>query len=245
MSDYRGFPQAGASSTSLDLGLRSYMLKVYNYMAAGLATTGVAALVTYNLTVQSMTPVVLTPLGNVLFHSPAIWVLMFAPIALVFWLSFRIQHMSVGTAQMVFWAYAALVGVGFTPLAFIYTGASLVQVFLVTAAAFASLSLYGYVTKRDLTGMGAFLYMGLIGLIIASLVNIFFASSAMNFALSVIGVLIFTGLTAYDTQRIKNMYYATDDGAMVGRKAVMGALTLYLDFINLFLSLLRIMGDRR
>ena len=245
MSDYRGFPQTGTTTAGLDLGLRSYMLKVYNYMAAGLAVTGVAALVMYNLTVQSSEPLALTALGNTLFHGPLLWVLMIAPIGLVMWLSFGIQRMSVGTAQLVFWAYAALVGVGFTPLAFVYTHGSLVQVFMVTAATFASLSLYGYVTKRDLTGMGSFLFMGLIGLVIASLVNIFLQSSAVNFALSVVGVLVFTGLTAYDTQSIKNMYYAGDDGVMMGRKAIMGALRLYLDFINLFLSLLRLMGDRR
>lgn len=242
MSDYRGYPQSGTTTAGLDLGLRSYMLKVYNYMAAGLAVTGVAALVTYNLTIQDGH---LTQLGMTMFNSPLKWVLLFAPIGLVFWLSFGIQRMSVGTAQAVFWLYAALVGVGFTPLALIYTGASLVQVFMVTAATFGALSLWGYTTKRDLTGMGSFLFMGLIGLIIASLVNIWFQSAAATFALSVIGVLVFTGLTAYDTQKIKDMYYAGDDGTMIGRKAIMGALTLYLDFINLFLSLLRLMGDRR
>jgi len=242
MSDYRGYPQSGTTASGLDLGLRSYMLKVYNYMAGGLALTGVAALVTYNLAVQNGA---LTPLGQTLFHGPMLWVLMLAPIALVFWLSFGIQRMSVGTAQLVFWAYAALVGIGFTPLALVYTGGSLVQAFMVTAAAFAGLSLYGYTTKRDLTGFGAFLFMGLIGLILASVVNIFIGSSAVSFALSVISVLVFTGLTAWDTQKIKNMYYAGDDGVMMGRKAIMGALNLYLDFINLFLSILRLMGDRR
>ena len=242
MSDYRGYPQSGTTASGLDLGLRSYMLKVYNYMAGGLALTGVAALVTYNLAVQNGA---LTPLGQTLFHGPMLWVLMLTPIALVFWLSFGIQRMSVGTAQLVFWAYAALVGIGFTPLALVYTGGSLVQAFMVTAAAFAGLSLYGYTTKRDLTGFGAFLFMGLIGLILASVVNIFIGSSAVSFALSVISVLVFTGLTAWDTQKIKNMYYAGDDGVMMGRKAIMGALNLYLDFINLFLSILRLMGDRR
>jgi uncharacterized protein len=245
MSDFRNFPQAGTSSVGMDLGLRSYMLKVYNYMAGGLALTGAAAFGTYNMAVQSSTPLVLTPLGTTLFHGPLMWILLLAPLALVFFLSFRIQSMSVGAAQLTFWIYAALVGVGFTPLALVYTSGSLVQAFLVTAAAFASLSLYGYTTKRDLTGFGAFLFMGLIGLIIASLVNLFLQSSAMNFALSVIGVLVFTGLTAWDTQQIKNMYYAGDDGVMMGRKAIMGALRLYLDFINLFMSVLRLMGDRR
>ena len=242
MSDYRGYPQSGTQTTGVDLGLRSYMLKVYNYMAGGLALTGVAALVTYNLAVQNGA---LTPLGQTLFHGPMLWVLMLAPIALVFWLSFGIQRMSVGTAQLVFWAYAALVGIGFTPLALVYTGGSLVQAFMVTAAAFAGLSLYGYTTKRDLSGFGAFLFMGLIGLILASVVNIFIGSSAVSFALSVISVLVFTGLTAWDTQKIKEMYSAHDDGTVAGRKAVMGALALYLDFINLFLMLLRLFGGRR
>ncbi|MBG1233676.1 Bax inhibitor-1/YccA family protein [Aestuariivirga litoralis] len=242
MADYRGFPQSGTTTAGLDLGLRSYMLKVYNYMAGGLALTGAAALGTYSVAVQNGQ---LTPLGLTLFKGPLMWVLLLAPLAMVFFLSFRINKMSVGAAQLTFWAYAALVGVGFTPLALVYTGASLAQVFMVTAGTFGAVSLYGYTTKRDLTGFGSFLFMGLIGLIIASLVNIFLQSSAMSFALSVVGVLVFTGLTAYDTQKIKDMYYAGDDGTMMGRKAIMGALNLYLDFINLFLSLLRLMGDRR
>ena len=245
MSDYRGFPQAGARSASVDVGLRAYMQKVYNYMAGGLALTGASAIATYNMAVASEQPLALTAFGNTLFHGPVMWLLVLAPLGLVMFLSFGIQRMSVGTAQLSFWAYAALVGVSFATLGLVYTHGSIARVFLITAAAFASLSLYGYTTKRDLIGMGAFLFMGLIGLVIASLVNLFFMSSAMSFALSVIGVLVFTGLTAYDTQRIKNMYYAGDDGATVGRKAIMGALTLYLDFINMFMSLLRLFGDRR
>lgn len=243
MSDYRGFPQTGATTAGLDLGLRSYMLKVYNYMAAGLALTGVAALVTYNLAVQNGA---LTPLGVTLFHGPLMWILMLAPIALVFWLSFGIQRMSVGTAQLVFWAYAALVGIGFTPLALVYTGGSLVRVFMVTAAAFAALSLYGYTTKRDLTGFGAFLFMGLIGLIIASVVNLFLASSALSFGISVLGVLIFAGLTAWDTQRLKEMYlYSNLDPESAAKLSVNGALSLYLNFINMFQMLISLLGDRR
>ena len=245
MSDYRGFPQAGARSAAVDVGLRAYMQKVYNYMAGGLALTGASAIGTYNMAVASEQPLALTAFGNTLFHGPLMWLLVLAPLGLVMFLSFGIQRMSVGTAQLSFWAYAALVGMSFATLGLVYTHGSIARVFLITAAAFASLSLYGYTTKRDLTGMGAFLFMGLIGLVIASLVNLFFMSSAMSFALSVIGVLVFTGLTAYDTQRIKNMYYAGDDGATVGRKAIMGALTLYLDFINMFMSLLRLFGDRR
>ena len=243
MSDYRGFPQAGARSTAVDQGLRAYMQKVYNYMAGGLALTGASAIGTYNMAV---TPEgALTPLGMTLFHGPVMWLLVLAPLGLVMFLSFGIQRMSVGTAQLSFWAYAALVGMSFATLGLVYTHGSIARVFLITAAAFGSLSLYGYTTKRDLTGFGAFLFMGLIGLIIASVVNIFFASSAVSFALSVVGVLVFTGLTAYDTQRIKNLYYAGDDGVTIGRKAIMGALTLYLDFINMFLMLLRLFGDRR
>ena len=243
MSDYRGFPQTGARSTAVDQGLRAYMQKVYNYMAGGLALTGASAIGTYNMAV---TPEgALTPLGMTLFHGPVMWLLVLAPLGLVMFLSFGIQRMSVGTAQLSFWAYAALVGMSFATLGLVYTHGSIARVFLITAAAFGSLSLYGYTTKRDLTGFGAFLFMGLIGLIIASVVNIFLVSSAVSFALSVVGVLIFTGLTAYDTQRIKNMYYASDDGVTMGRKAIMGALTLYLDFINMFLMLLRLFGDRR
>jgi FtsH-binding integral membrane protein len=244
MSDYRGFPQSSArSGAAMDLGLRSYMQRVYNYMAGGLALTGATAVGTYNLAV---TPDgTLTPLGTTLFHGPMMWLLVLAPLGLVMFLSFGIQRMSVGTAQVAFWAYAALVGMSFATLGLVYTHGSIARVFLITAAAFASLSVYGYTTKRDLTGLGAFMFMGLIGLVIASLVNLFFMSSAMSFALSVVGVLVFTGLTAYDTQRIKDMYYSGDDGVTLGRKAIMGALTLYLDFINLFLSLLRIFGDRR
>lgn len=234
MSDYRGFPQAGARSTAVDEGLRAYMIRVYNYMAMGLALTGLAAFATMT-----------SGLAPVLFVGPMKWVVLLAPLAMVMFLSFRIQTLSVPAAQLAFWVYAALVGVSLTPIAFVYTGASIAKVFFITAAAFGSLSLYGYTTKRDLTGFGAFLFMGLIGLIIASLVNIFFMSSAVSFALSVVGVLVFTGLTAYDTQRIKNMYYQSSDSVSIGRMAVMGALTLYLDFINMFMSLLRLFGDRR
>ena len=234
MSDYRGFPQAGARSTAVDEGLRAYMIRVYNYMAMGLALTGFAAFATMS-----------SGLAPVLFVGPMKWVVLLAPLGMVMFLSFRIQTMSVPAAQLAFWVYAAMMGVSLTPIAFVYTGASIAKVFFITAASFGSLSLYGYTTKRDLTGFGAFLFMGLIGLVIASLVNLFLASSAVSLALSVVGVLVFTGLTAYDTQRIKNMYYQSSDSVSVGRMAVMGALTLYLDFLNMFMSLLRLFGDRR
>ena len=244
MSDYRNFPQTGArTGVGVDLGLRAHMLKVYNYMALGLALTGVAAFVTFNMAVDSSGA--LTPLGLTLFRGPFMWLLVLAPVGLVMWLSFGINRMSVGTAQTVFWLYAALVGVSLASLGLVYKAGSIGQVFMISAATFGAVSLYGYTTKRDLTSMGAFLFMGLIGLVIASVVNLFLASSALAFALSVVGVLVFTGLTAYDTQKIKEMYYAGDDGVALGRKAIMGALSLYLDFINLFLSMLRLFGERR
>ncbi len=244
MAEVRYQPQT-QTQVAIDQGLRSYMLKVYNYMAAGLGITGVAAVATYMAAVDTSSGTQqLTPLGTMLFASPLMWVIVFAPVALVFFLSFRIQHMSVAAAQTTFWVYAALVGISFASLGLVYTHGSIARVFMITAGTFGAMSLYGYTTKRDLTGMGSFLFMGLIGIIIASLVNIFFASSAMNFIISVLGVVIFTGLTAYDTQKIKEMYFAGDEVATMGRKAIMGALSLYLDFINLFLMLLRLFGNR-
>ena len=248
MADTRYQPQTQAQTgaqVAIDQGLRAYMLKVYNYMAAGLGITSVAAVGTYMAAVDSSSgSQQLTAFGQAIFASPLMWVLVIAPVALVFFLSFRIQKMSVAAAQTTFWVYAALVGVSFASLGLVYAHGSIARVFLITAATFGAMSLYGYTTKRDLTAMGSFLFMGLIGIIIASLVNIFFASSAMAWVISVLGVVIFTGLTAYDTQKIKEMYFVTDDVAVMGRKAIMGALTLYLDFINLFLMLLRIFGNR-
>lgn len=242
MAELHNIPQTGArTDAAIDQGLRAYMLKVYNYMAAGLALTGVAAVGTYNLAIGADG---LTPFGNALFNSPLKWVLVLAPFALVMFLSFRLHKMSVATAQGVFWLYAALMGVSFASLGMVYTHSSIAQVFLITAVTFGALSLYGYTTKRDLTGMGSFMFMGLIGIIIASIVNIFLASSALSFALSILGVLIFTGLTAYDSQKIKEMYFEGDGSQVLGQKAISGALTLYLDFINLFLSLLRLFGNR-
>jgi hypothetical protein len=223
------------------------MLRVYNYMLVGLGLTGGVAWLTAN-----------TPLINVFYNQvqtanggtvaqPNIlgWIAMFAPLAMVFFLSFRIQKMSFATAQLTFWAYAALMGVSLATILLLYTGASIAMTFFVTAGTFGAMSLYGYTTGRDLTGMGSFLFMGLIGLILASVVGMFFHSSQLQFVISVIGVLIFTGLTAYDSQNIKNMYYVGDDGEMAGKKSIMGALRLYLDFVNLFLFLLRFMGNRR
>lgn len=240
------FGSARAQSGVVDQGLRSHMLQVYNYMAIGLLITAATSIGMFRLTfVDTGAGLQPTALGQTLFGSPLMWVIVFAPVILVFVLSFNIQKMSVGAAQATFWVYSALMGVSLTTIFVVYTSQSIAQVFFIAAATFGAMSLYGYTTKRDLTGIGSFLFMGLIGIVIASLVNIFLRSSGLGFAISIIGVLIFTGLTAYDTQKIKEMYYAGDDGTVAGRKAIMGALTLYLDFINLFLMLLRLFGDRR
>lgn len=224
-----------AMQADIDVGLRQYMLRVYNYMASGLALTGlVAAFVASN-----------DALVAAIFGSPLKWVAMLAPVALVFFFSFRIHAMSAATAQGVFWLYAALNGVAFSTIFLAYTGTSIARVFFIAAATFAAMSLYGYTTKKDLSGWGTFLFAGLVGIIVASLVNIFLASSALQFAISVIGVLVFVGLTAYDTQRIKEVYYEGDGHEIAAKKSIMGALTLYLDFINMFLFLLRLFGRRR
>lgn len=257
MAEFRNYQsQAGTGAradAAIDEGLRAYMLKVYNLMAVAMVITGIAAFGVFSLatTTDPSAAVatlangkMLTQLGVTLFVSPLKWVVMLAPLALVFFLSFRVDRMSVATAQATFWAYAALVGVSLSTIFLVFTSQSITQTFFVTAAAFGALSLYGYTTKRDLTGMGSFLIMGLFGLIIAMLVNLFLQSSALQFAISAIGVLIFSGLTAYDTQKIKEMYWEGDDVLVAGRKAIMGALTLYLDFINLFTFLLQFLGNR-
>tara|TARA_Y100000766_G_scaffold232559_1_gene207003 strand:- start:89 stop:736 length:648 start_codon:yes stop_codon:yes gene_type:complete len=187
----------------------------------------------------------ITTIGNMLFNSPLQWIVMLAPLGMVFYLSFRINKMSLSAAQITFWIFATLMGLSLASIFIVYTGASITRVFFICSATFGAMSLYGYTTKRDLTAMGGFLIMGLFGIIIASIVNIFMQSPAMYFAISIIGVIIFVGLTAYDTQKIKNMYYAADSETLSGKKAIMGALTLYLDFINLFIMLLRLFGQRR
>ena len=242
MADLRNYQSRAQTGEMIDQGLRAYMLKVYNLMALGLAITGVAAYLSFQFAFANGE---LTAFGQAIYVSPLKWVVILAPLALVFFLSFRIHTMTVAAAQTTFAVYAALVGLSPSSIFLIYTGQSVVQTFFVTAASFGALSLYGYTTKRDLSAMGSFLIMGLFGLIIASLVNIFLASSAVQFAISVLGVLIFAGLTAYDTQRIKELYLEADDVAVAGRKAIMGALTLYLDFINLFMFLLQFMGNRK
>ena len=231
----------------MDEGLRAYMLKVYNYMATGVLLTGVIALLTFKMSVvtEGGSIVALTEIGNAIYLSGLKWIIMLAPLGIVFYMSFGINKMSSSKAQTVFWIFAGLMGLSLSSILLVYTGLSVTRVFFITSATFGAMSIYGYTTKRDLTKFGSFLMMGLIGIIIASLVNIFLKSSMMYFVISILGVLIFVGLTAYDTQKIKNMYVASDSGEVIGKKAIMGALTLYLDFINLFIMLLRLFGQRR
>ncbi|MGI4851649.1 MAG: Bax inhibitor-1/YccA family protein [Janthinobacterium lividum] len=225
----------GTSSTTYDQGLRAYMLGIYNYMALGLALTGIVA---YWV---SSSPALM----NAIFGSGLRYIVMLAPLGFVMFLGFKIQSLSVSTAQMIFWAFATAMGLSLSSIFLVYTGTSIAKTFFISASTFASMSLYGYTTQRDLSGMGSFLFMGLIGLVLASVVNLFLQSSALEFAVSVIGVLVFVGLTAYDTQTIKGMYYGSDDQETMAKKSIMGALQLYLDFINLFMYLLRFLGDRR
>jgi uncharacterized protein len=241
-------PGYGTDQVAIDAGLRAYMIRVYNYMMAGVALTGVVAWLTFEAAVvQSADGRItgLTAFGQAIFSGPLLWILALGTLGMVFFLSFRINRLQAGTALVLFMVYAALLGLVLSPIFLQYTGASITQTFFVSAASFGALSLYGYTTQRDLSPIGSFLVMGLFGLILAMLVQFFLKSPGLNFAISVIGVLIFAGLTAWDTQRIKEMYSAQDDGTATGRKAVMGALSLYLDFINLFLFLLRFMGNRR
>ena len=242
---------AAGQTHEIDEGLRKYMLKVYNYMASGVMLTGIVSLFLfqlsggYNIQVTPTGITGLTSVGNALYNSALMWVIMLAPLGVVFYMSFGIRKMSATKAQGTFWIFAALMGASLSSIFLIYTGASITRVFFITAGTFGAMSIYGYTTKRDLTKLGSFLMMGLIGIIIASIVNIFMKSTMMYFVISILGVLIFVGLTAYDTQKIKNMYLVSDSGEIMGKKAVMGALTLYLDFINLFIMLLRLFGQRR
>jgi len=229
-----GAAGADARAAEYDAGLRAYMLGVYNYMALGVALTGIVAFAV------SSSPALL----QTIYGTPLKWVVMLAPLGVVFYLSARLHAMSAGTAQAVFWGFAALMGVSLSYIFIAYTGADITRVFFITSAAFASLSLWGYTTQRDLSGWGSFLFMGLVGIIIAALVNIFLQSTAMQFAISAIGVLVFAGLTAYDTQDIKTMYYEGDSSEVAAKKSISGALRLYLDFINLFIMLLNLLGSR-
>jgi FtsH-binding integral membrane protein len=237
MSNYdQNSPIPGAvvgGAVALDTGLRNYMLRIYNYMAAGVGLTALVAWVTYQL------------IGPALLQSPLMWIFILAPLALVFFLSARINTLSATTARALFFVYAALVGVSLSILFHIYTSSSITRVFFITAATFGALSIFGYTTRRDLSGFGTFLFMGLIGIIVASLVNLFLRSTELDWLISIIGVGVFAGLTAYDTQRIKAMYDGADDEISAGRKSIMAALSLYLNFINLFMMLLRLAGGRR
>ena len=236
-----------AERAVIDVGLRAYMLRVYNYMAAGVALTGVVAWLIFNAAVQTSASgqLVLTSFGQTIYGGPVMIVLFLGTLGIVFFLSFRINRLQTGTALALFMLYAGLLGVMLSSIFLTYTHGSIARTFFISAASFGALSLYGYTTQRDLSPIGSFLVMGLFGLILAMVVNMFLKSTGVDFAISAIGVLIFAGLTAWDTQRIKEMYSVNDDGTVAGRKAVMGALSLYLDFINLFLFLLRFMGDRR
>lgn len=244
MADYRN-QQArfGATvardSAEYDQGLRSYMLGIYNYMAVALALTGAAAMATAWFAANN------PAFAQAIYGSALRYVIMFAPLVFVMVLSFGINKLSTSTAQLLFWAFAAIMGMSMSWIFMVYTSASIVQTFFVTAAAFGALSLYGYTTQRSLSGMGSFLMMGLFGLIIASVVNIFLASSALQFAISLLGVLIFAGLTAWDTQRLKLQYdEIAGNTAVMGRAMIMGALSLYLNFVNMFMFLLSFLGNR-
>jgi FtsH-binding integral membrane protein len=238
-------------AVAIDQGLRAYMIRVYNYMAMGVALTGIASWLTFQAAGGDAIVLAaghvsgLTPFGVLVFNPVTTIVLFLGTLGLVFLISWRIDRLQPSTALTLFMVYAALLGVMLSSVLLAYTVTSITRVFFISAASFGALSLYGYTTKRDLSPIGSFLMMGLIGLIIAMVVNMFLKSPGLEFAFSVVGVLIFAGLTAWDTQRIKEMYDPMEDGTIVGRKAVMGALSLYLDFINLFLFLLRFLGDRR
>jgi FtsH-binding integral membrane protein len=259
--DNRYAGQYGArTDVAVDAGLRAYMLRVYNYMSAGVALTGLVAYVIFSYSVTTDPALAaavggralalhrgmyLTQFGQAMFVSPLKWVVMLAPLGFVFFLSWRIYKMSLGAAQLSFWLFAAVMGASLSSIFLVYTGNSITQVFFVTAAAFGGLSLYGYTTQRDLSGWGSFLIMGVIGIVVASLLNLWLQSGALQFAISVIGVLVFAGLTAYDTQQIKDNYYSVmGDATATAKASIMGALNLYLDFINMFVMMLQLFGNR-
>ncbi|MGJ5177817.1 Bax inhibitor-1/YccA family protein [Bradyrhizobium oligotrophicum] len=245
-----------ADAATVDAGLRAYMLRIYNYMSIGLAITGLAALGVYMASVTGdpasaaakfSNNVYLTQFGYAMFVSPLKWLFILAPLVMVFAISAGINRLAPSTAQILFWVFSALMGISLSSIFLVYTHTSIVRVFFITAATFGALSLYGYTTKRDMTGMGSFLFMGLIGVVLASLVNLFLASSMLQFIVSVVGVFVFAGLTAWDTQRLKNEYiygYASAGGDIAERAAITGALSLYLNFINLFTLLLQLLGQR-
>jgi FtsH-binding integral membrane protein len=243
-----GMPAVGAgrAAAQTDQGLRAFMLAIYNHMALGVAITGAVALGVFMLTTQTVDGALsLTSFGRILYGSPLQWVVIFAPLAVVLFMSFGAARLSASTARTLFYVYAALVGLSMSAIFLIYTGGSIARVFFVTAATFGALSLYGYTTRRDLSAMGTFMFMGLVGLLIGSLVNLFLASSGLQFVLTLGGVLVFAGLTAWDTQKLKSMYWEGHGAEESDKLAIYGALDLYLDFINLFMHLLRLLGDRR
>ncbi len=230
------------AKTYVDEGLRQYMLKVYNYMTGGLCLTALAAYLVANTSLIRLF-FNITPQGASM--SGLGWLFLFAPLIMVFAFGWVLQRGTLQQVQAMFWGFSAVMGISLTPILMAYTGASVTRVFLITAAMFGGMSLYGYTTKKDLSAMGSFLIMGVWGLIVASLINLFFQSPGLSYAVSVIGVLIFTGLTAYDTQAVRQIYYGSDNEDTIARKAIAGALNLYMDFINMFIYLLRLMGDRR
>ncbi len=235
----------GVPRATRDAGLRSYMLSVYNYMASGVLLTGIVAMLFANSSLINLIATV-NPATGQIQATPLFWIALFAPLAIIFAYRFALGRMSVATAQALFWVYAGLVGVQMSSLFLVYTGVSIAQTFFATAAAFLGLSVWGYTTKRDLSAFGTFLIMGVVGIFIALLINMFLRSPALDLAVSAIGVLVFAGLTAYDAQKIKSIYFAVSgSGEAMAKTAVMGALNLYLDFINMFLFMLRFMGSRR
>jgi uncharacterized protein len=236
-SQPRWSAQSAGTEVGIDVGLRNYMLRVYNYMASGLALTGIVAWLAAAGGRDSF-------IAHI-YHTPVMWLVMLAPLGLVMLMSFGVNRLSAAASQGIFWLYAGLMGLSLSTIFLVYTYHSIALVFFITAGTFAAMSLYGYTTQADLTRFGSFLFMGLIGIVIAGLVNIFMQSAAVQFAISVVGVLVFVGLTAYDTQSIKEMYWEGDGYEVASKKAVMGALRLYLDFINLFIMLLRLFGSTR
>ncbi len=233
---FSSVPRAGdavARRETFDAGLRSHMLSIYNYMASGVLLTGIVAMLTYQ-----------SGLAVNFASGPLMWIVALAPLGFVMAMSFGLQKMSRGTLQMLFWAFAVVMGLSLSTIFLRFTGESIATTFFATAAAFLGLSLYGYTTKKDLSGFGTFLIMGVVGILVAMLINLFVQSTALNLAISVIGVLLFAGLTAYDTQKIKSMYFYVRGTDFVGKSVVMGALTLYLDFVNMFTFLLNLMGSR-
>ncbi|MBB5708469.1 Bax inhibitor-1/YccA family protein [Sphingopyxis panaciterrulae] len=228
-----GFGTVGRTDAAVDAGLRSYMLSVYNYMGSGVLLTGIVAMLAYNSGFTAS-----------MIGSPLMWVAMLAPLAFVMVLSFGINKLSTTAAQAIFWAYAAVMGLSMSTIFLAFTATSIAQTFFATAAAFLGLSLYGYTTKKDLSGFGTFLIMGVVGILVAMVINMFVQSSALGLAISIIGVLLFAGLTAYDTQKIKSIYFVVRGTDFMGKAVVMGALNLYLDFVNMFTFLLNLLGSR-